>query len=242
MAKIRRLRNRRDLTKGVAALVAIDKSLKKIAKHADRLSISQAEEGFEALLEIVVSQQLSSAAADTIFARVKERVVPFDPETLLETDAEVLRAAGLSAPKQKHMRSIAARIVSGELDLVRLAEMHDDEAHAHLVETSGIGPWTAQVYLMSSLKRADVWPAGDVALQAAVTKALGLKKRPDIKAMIALGERWRPWRTVAARLFWTHYRVTLEVEKQKKLAAAAKKKDGVGKRNGAAPKKRRRAK
>jgi DNA-3-methyladenine glycosylase II len=227
------LRNRKDLKKGVAELVAIDRSLKTIAKHADRLSISQGEEGFEALLEIVVSQQLSSAAADTIFARVKERVVPFDPATLLATDAESLRAAGLSAPKQKHMRSIAARIVSGELDLVRLADMQDDDAHAHLIETSGIGPWTAQVYLMSSLQRADVWPAGDVALQAAVTKALGLRKRPTIKKMIALGERWRPWRTVAARLFWTHYRMTQEIEKQEKLAAAVKKKN---KKNGAARK------
>ena len=239
MARIRRLRNRRDLRKGVAELVAIDRSLKKIAKHADKLSIAQGEEGFEALLEIVVSQQLSSAAADTIFARVKERVVPFDPATLLATDTEVLRQAGLSAPKQKHMRSIASRIVSGELDLVRVADMHDDEAHAHLIETSGIGPWTAQVYLMSSLKRADVWPAGDVALQAAVTKALGLRKRPDIKQMIALGERWRPWRTVAARLFWTHYRVTLEIEKQKKLAAAAKKKNGAARTNRTAARKRR---
>ena len=229
MARIRRLRSRRDIKKGVAELVAIDRSLKKIARHADRLALPQGEEGFEALIEIVVSQQLSSAAADTIFARVKERVVPFDPPTLLAADSETLRAAGLSAPKQKHMRSIASRIVSGELDLVRVAEMHDDDAHAHLVETSGIGPWTAQVYLMSCLKRADVWPAGDVALQAAVTKALGLRKRPDIKKMIALGERFRPWRSVAARLFWTHYRVTLEIEKQKKLAAAARKKNGAAK-------------
>jgi DNA-3-methyladenine glycosylase II len=221
------LRTKRDLKKGVAELVAIDRSLKKIARHADKLAVPQGEEGFEALIEIIVSQQLSSAAADTIFGRVKARVVPFDPPTLLATDAESLRAAGLSAPKQKHMRSIATRILSGELDLARVAEMHDDDAHAHLIETSGIGPWTAQVYLMSSLKRADVWPAGDVSLQAAVTKALGLRKRPNIKKMIALGERWRPWRTVAARLFWTHYRVTRDVKKQKKLAAAAKKKNGA---------------
>lgn len=235
MARIRHLKSRRDLRKGVAGLLAIDRSLRKIARHADQLSISAADEGFEALLEIVVSQQLSSAAADTIFARVKARVVPLDPATLLATDTQLLREAGLSAPKQKHMRSIAARIVSGELDLVRVAGMPDDDAHAHLVETSGIGPWTAQVYLMSSLKRADVWPAGDVALQAAVTKALGLKKRPDIKAMIKLGERWRPWRTVAARLFWTHYRVTQELEKKKKLAKAAKKKKrGASRKRGRA--------
>ena len=230
MARIRRLRTKRDLKKGVAELVAIDRSLKAIAKHADKLAVPQGEGGFEALIEIIVSQQLSSAAADTIFGRVKARVVPFDPPTLLATDAESLRAAGLSAPKQKHMRSIATRILSGELDLAHVAEMHDDDAHAHLIETSGIGPWTAQVYLMSSLKRADVWPAGDVSLQAAVTKALGLRKRPNTKKMIALGERWRPWRTVAARLFWTHYRVTQEIEKQKKLAAAAKKKNGATKR------------
>src|SRR5262249_33864296 len=103
---------------------------------------------------------------------------------------------------------------SRELDLKAIAGMSDENAHEHLTETPGIGPWTADIYLMSYLGRADIWPAGDVALQTAVARALRLKARPDVEAMMEIGERWRPWRTVAARLFWTHYRVTREQEQK----------------------------
>ena len=160
--------------------------------------------GFEALMDIVVSQQLSIAAADTIFGRVKEKVVPFDPSTMLATAPETLRACGLSGPKQKHMKSIAGAILDGSLDLKRVRALHDDEARAHLTAIKGIGPWTADIYLMSSLGRADVWPVADVGLQAALTRVLGLRKRPNEKQMEKLSKTWRPWRTVVARLLWMH--------------------------------------
>jgi DNA-3-methyladenine glycosylase II len=186
------------------------------------------EEGFEALISIVVSQQLSVAAADTIFGRVKEKVSPFEPVQILATDAEVLRACGLSAPKQKHMKTIAAAIMEGSLDLKRIKSMQDEDARAHMTAVKGIGPWTADIYLMSSLGRADIWPVGDVGLQAAITRALGLRKRPNEKKMERLSQDWRPWRTVAARMFWIHEdgirREKKEAEAKAKAARAAKQK------------------
>ena len=172
-------------------------------------------------MAIVTSQQLSAAAADTIFGRLKAAVVPFEPATFLTKSDKALRACGLSAPKQRHMRSIAARIVAGSLDLDRIRRMSDEEAHAHLVETKGIGPWTAEIYLMFGLRRADIWPGGDLALQAAVAESLGLKKRPDAKAMARIGERYKPWRAVAARLFWRYAR--LKREEAKREGATSKK-------------------
>jgi len=166
--------------------------------------VQRRKHGFEALISIVVSQQLSTAAADTIFARVKQKVVPFEPSAVLAAGSETLRACGLSAPKQKHLKTIAAAILDGALDLKGVRRLTDDEARAHLTAVKGIGPWTADIYLMSSLGRADIWPVGDVALQAAIARALKLKKRPNEKAMEKLSKSWRPWRSIAARLFWIH--------------------------------------
>ncbi len=151
-----------------------------------------------------MNQQLSVAAADTIFGRLKEKVAPFTPEQVLAAEAEVLRACGLSGPKQKHMKSIASAIVEGSLDLKRLRTMHDEDARAHLTAVKGIGPWTADIYLMSTLGRADIWPVADVGLQAAIHRAFNLRKRPNEKQMEKLSKDWRPYRTVAARMFWIH--------------------------------------
>jgi DNA-3-methyladenine glycosylase II len=222
MPKPHRIASAGQLDAAVAALVAADRRLHPVLKRTGKPGfVPRRKHGFEALLSIVVSQQLSSAAADTIFARAKAKVTPFDPPTLLATDAATLRACGLSAPKQKHMKTIAAAILDGSLDLKRVRRLADDAARAHLTAIKGIGPWTADVYLMSSLGRADIWPVGDVALQAALARALGLRKRPNEKAMEKLSKIWRPWRTVAARLFWTHED---GLRREKREAMLAKKK------------------
>jgi DNA-3-methyladenine glycosylase II len=224
MAGAQRISNRRELDAAIAALAKSDRKLARIAERVGSLSLHRRKTGFSALAEIVVSQQLSAAAADTIFGRLSLCIVPFDPPTLLSTSEEVLRAAGLSAPKQRHLRAISARITGGMLDLARLSRLGDEEARAHMIETPGIGPWTAEIYLMSSLGRADIWPAGDIALVAAVTMSLGLKERPDTQAMARLGERYRPWRTIAARLFWADYRrAQLEARKRAALLGDAAK-------------------
>jgi DNA-3-methyladenine glycosylase II len=218
MAKPNRIATQAHLDQAVAALLAADQRLHDVAERVGALPFRRRrEEGFEALMSIITSQQLSIAAADTIFARLKKAVVPFTPEQVLAASAESLRACGLSAPKQKHMKTIAAAIMDGSLDLMRARSMHDDEAREHLTAVKGIGPWTADIYLMSSLGRADIWPVGDVGLQAAIARALKLRKRPNEKQMERLSRNWRPWRTVAARMFWIHED---NIRREKKLAGA----------------------
>jgi DNA-3-methyladenine glycosylase II len=227
MPKPHRISSAQQLDDAIKALIAADARLADvIARLKDKPKfVPRRRHGFEALVEIVVSQQLSVAAADTIFGRVREKVVPFDPATLLATQAEVLRACGLSAPKQRHMKSIASAILNGSLDLKRVRVLHDDDARAHLTAVKGIGPWTADIYLMSSLGRADIWPVGDVALQAAIARALKLRKRPNEKGMEKLSKNWKPWRTIAARLFWMHEDgIRKEKREAERLAKAAKKK------------------
>jgi DNA-3-methyladenine glycosylase II len=222
MPKPHRIASQGHLHVAIDALIAADKRFHPVVKRTGRPKfVPRRKHGFEALVDIVVSQQLSIAAADTIFGRVKEKVVPFDPPTLLATDAEVLRACGLSGPKQKHMKSIAAAILDGSLDLKRVRNMQDDDARAHLTAVKGIGPWTADIYLMSSLGRADIWPVGDVGLQAAITRALNLRKRPNEKQMEKLSRNWRPWRTVAARMFWMHEDSLRREKKQAEATAKA---------------------
>ncbi|HTO40664.1 MAG TPA: DNA-3-methyladenine glycosylase [Rhizomicrobium sp.] len=205
MPKPQRITTPRHLDAAITGLLAADARFHAVlARTGKPPHRHRRSEGFEALISIVVSQQLSTAAADTIFARLKQQITPFDPAAVLGADEAALRACGLSAPKQKHIKAIASAILEGTLDLAAIRTLGDDDARAHLTAIKGIGPWTADIYLMSSLARADIWPVGDVALQAAIARALKLRKRPDPKAMEKLSKRWRPWRTVAARLFWMH--------------------------------------
>lgn len=161
--------------------------------------------GFEGLVHVVVFQQISILAAQAIWQRTVAVFGAITPERLAAGSDEEYRAAGQSRPKIRTLRAVAAAVRDGSLDLDGLGRLDADAAEAALVKVSGIGPWTAQVYLLTCLGHGDAWPAGDVALQAAAGDALGLPARPDGAAMAALGERWRPHRAVAARLLWAHY-------------------------------------
>lgn len=161
--------------------------------------------GFEGLVHIVVFQQISLAAARTIWERTLGVFGAITPAVLAAASDEDFRAAGQSRPKIRTLRAIAAAVLDGALDFDAIGGLEADAAHAALVQVKGIGPWTADVYLLTCLGHPDAWPAGDVALQAAAGDVLGLATRPDAKVMAALGERWRPYRAVAARLLWAHY-------------------------------------
>jgi DNA-3-methyladenine glycosylase II len=154
----------------------------------------------------VVSQQLSTASAAAIWGRLEAAYDPFEPEAILRARAPRLARLGLSGPKIRALKEIALAIVSGKLALAGLGELAADDAHAALTAVHGIGPWTADIYLLSSLGHADAWPAGDLALQEAARRAFALAARPSAKDMVTLAERWRPWRAVAARILWTYYR------------------------------------
>ncbi len=168
-------------------------------------ALRRREPGFEGLASIIVAQQVSTASANAIFSRLKARLGPLEAAALLATEDAELKLCGLSAPKLRTLRAIAVAIVDGTLDLATLAVTEAEAAHQALIAIKGIGPWTADVFLLFCLGHADAWPAGDLALQEAARLALNLPARPTTKELMTLGERWRPLRGVAAHCLWSYY-------------------------------------
>jgi DNA-3-methyladenine glycosylase II len=161
--------------------------------------------GFGTLVHIILEQQVSLASALAAFRRLEAAVEPLEPQGFLVlSDAELL-AIGFSRQKARYARALASALVEGSLDLDALATTDDVGVRVALEAVPGIGPWTSTIYLLMVLGRPDVWPAGDIALATAVAEVNGLDHRPDATEMEALGEAWRPWRAVAARLFWHDY-------------------------------------
>jgi DNA-3-methyladenine glycosylase II len=194
-----------DVKRGLDELVAIDPYLEKIRGLAGEVPLRLSEPGFRSLASIVISQQVSRASADAIFGRLVRLVDPLTPRAVLAADERVFREAGLSRPKQRGLVAVAQAVADG-LDLHRLCTLEAQEAMALLTAVPGIGPWTAEVYLLFAAGHPDIFPARDVALQTAVGHALGIEPRPPEKALIAIAESWSPWRGIAARLFWAYYR------------------------------------
>jgi DNA-3-methyladenine glycosylase II len=178
--------------------------------------LRQGRQGFAGLAAIIVSQQVSVASADAIFGRLAAEIVPLDAPNLAAAGEDRLKACGLSRPKMRALRAAAEAIAGGRLDLEALGQVEPEQAHARLIAVHGIGPWTADLFLLSCLGHSDAWPAGDLALQEAARSALGLRERPDKAELESIGERWRPFRAVAARMLWTYYR---HVKARRGLAA-----------------------
>jgi len=170
-------------------------------------ALRKREPGFAGLARIVVGQQLSTASANAIWNRLSVAYDPFHHDSINRATAARLGKLGLSAAKIKTLKLLAKEIRSARLDLNALGEQDADTAHRALVALHGVGPWTADVYLLFCLGHSDAWPAGDLALQDAVRVGLGLEARPTTKEMIALAEVWRPFRGAAAHLWWAYYRV-----------------------------------
>jgi len=162
--------------------------------------------GFEGLARIVVGQQLSVASATAIWGRTAVTVTPFGAHALMATPDERLRAAGLSVGKVRTLRALASAVEAG-LDLEAMHDLSDEAVHEALTSVTGIGPWTADIYIMFCLGRADGFAPGDLALQIALQMATGGDSRPTSKELALFAERWRPWRGVAAHLLWAYYKV-----------------------------------
>ncbi len=196
------------LALAVAALVELDReTIAKLVEIGGPPPLRLREPGFAGLAAIIVSQQVSVASANAIFGRLEARIAPLDAATLLAAEDEALRSCGLSTSKMKTLRALAHEIAREGLDLAALAQLEALEAHAKLTKVHGVGPWTADIFLLFCLGHPDAFPAGDLALQEAARLALGLKKRPDAKRLTKIAERWRPYRGVAARMLWAYYRV-----------------------------------
>ena len=196
-----------DLDAGIAALLAADPRLVSLLEKAGRPSLRRREGGFAGLCQIVVSQQLSTASARAIWGRMATAFDPFHHDVLRRSRPDKLARLGLSKPKIRTMKALGTAVAKGQIDLAALAHMDADLAHEKLTALHGVGPWTADIYLLFCLGHADAWPAGDLALQEAARSAFKLRHRPDVKRMLKLAEPWRPWRGVAAHLLWNYYRV-----------------------------------
>jgi DNA-3-methyladenine glycosylase II len=190
----------------LARLTALDPDLARIEAEAGPLPWRTRPVGFPGLLQAIVAQQISSAAASAIWRRLAAVAGALTPEGLLALDDGALIGAGLSRPKVSHARSLALACVEGRLDFAALPLLADEAAVAALVAVRGLGPWTAEVYLLFAEQRLDVFPAGDVALQAAAASIKRLPARPDARALRLLAEGWAPHRALAARLLWHHWR------------------------------------
>jgi len=195
-----------DIAAGLDALVAADPRLAEVAVVAGTLPLRRRPGGFAGIAAIVVSQQLSTASASAIWGRLATAYDPFTAQRLIKARADRLARLGLSRPKIRALKEIARAIADGVLDCEALPDMPVDTAHQALCAVHGIGPWTADIYLLFCLGHPDAWPAGDLALQEAARLAFRLPERPNVKQIIALAEPWRPWRAVAARLLWAYYR------------------------------------
>jgi len=195
-----------DLDTALARLIETDPRLARIHAVAGRPPLRRRAAGFEGLAAIVVAQQLSTASAGAIWARLAAALDPIDHASVARARPDKLRRMGLSAGKVRTFKAMAKAVGKGTLDLDALSERSADDAHNALTQVHGIGPWTADIYLLSCLGHADAWPAGDLALQEACRLALSLRARPTTKEMGPLAEIWRPFRGVAARLLWTYYR------------------------------------
>lgn len=216
------LHTQEDLQDGLAQLIAADPRLAPVATKAGAFGLRRREAGFAGLCAIVCGQQLSTASAAAIRTRLFNAFDPFHHDTVRKARTDKLKRLGLSAPKIKAIREIGKAVARGQIDLTAVGEMDADDAHAALTALHGVGPWTADIYLLFCLGHADAFPAGDLAVQESARIAFNLRKRPDAKALVKMAEAWRPWRGVAAHLLWAYYHVVKKRDVVPIEATAAK--------------------
>jgi DNA-3-methyladenine glycosylase II len=199
------VRTKSSIRKAVKALAEREKAFAGVVDKHGIPEPRSSEPGTHTLLRTIVGQQVSVAAARSMWSKLEAAFgSPPDLNLLLAATDEDLRAAGISRQKAGYIRSLAELVISGELDLHALPE-DNEEAIAHLIRIKGIGRWSAEIYLLFAEGRADVWPAGDLAVQIEIGRLLGMKDKPSEKQLREIGERWRPHRGAAAILAWHSY-------------------------------------
>jgi len=194
-----------NLKKAMRHLAKVDPDFARAIKEVGHPELRVVPSGFGGLMRSIVGQQVSVHAARAIWLRLEALIPTGDPADFLKLTDEQLRAVGLSNSKMKYGRSLASDIVEGRIDFAKLAELDDTAAVAMLTQAKGIGPWTAEIYLMFAHGRPDIMPGLDLGLVIAAQHLKSLRKRPDAKRLLKIAEAWRPWRSAAALLLW-HYR------------------------------------
>lgn len=198
------IRSEADILAAVPLLIELEPAFAPVAEIAGAIPLRHRPPGYEGLAHIVVSQMVSRASANAIWARLEAMTGTVAPEAILARSADELRSVGLSGAKETTLRGLAQACRSG-LDLEGMAFCDAGEAMAALTSIKGIGPWTAEVFLLFCTGHPDIFPTGDVALQSAAAHAFGLAERPKSRELQKLAERWQPLRSIAARLLWAYY-------------------------------------
>ena len=197
--------SRARLLDGVEALSAADPDLAAVVARFGPPPLWARRPGFATLVQIVLEQQVSLASGRATFGRLRDAWGEVTAERFATLTTAQIRSAGVTRQKTSYCLGIARQIVDGRLDLRRLGRADDHAARRRLVEIRGIGPWTADIYLLMALGRPDIWPDGDLALATAAQQVKRLRRRPDTARLRRLATSWAPWRAVAARILWHHY-------------------------------------
>lgn len=197
--------NHLTLLEGVRELAKRDKNLSRIVSIYGPPPLWEREEGFHTLIHIILEQQVSLASAQAAYNRLAEAINPLTPENFLTLSDTKLRAIGFSRQKTTYSRELANAILKGRLDIAHLQDLDDQLARDQLMKVKGIGPWTADIYLLMALRRPDIWPRGDLALEVAIQQVKGWSRRPTSEETSKMSAAWQPWRSVAARLLWHFY-------------------------------------
>lgn len=227
-----RIETAADIAAALDALCAADRRLAAVRAAVPLVPLRRRPPGLDGLLRIVVGQQLSTRAANAIWTRLETRVGTITPAAILALGDDECRMIGLSRSKIVTFRGIAAAVAAGRLDLERIADGSANEALVALRRLPGVGPWTANIYMMFCAGHPDIFPIGDLALQRAVAAALALETTPAPDALAAIAARWSPHRATAARLFWAYYAVRREARAAVRAAAGPR---GASGRDGAQP-------
>lgn len=185
------------------ALAARDRHLASIYRAHGKPPMWARRPGFPTLLRIILEQQVSLISARAMFARLKSNVDPFTAERFIEFGEADLRLLGVTRQKAHYCVQVAQAFTNGDLKFI--GRMNDEDAHSTLLRIKGVGPWTANIYLLMALRRPDIWPDGDIALASAFGKIRGMKTRPTFIQLARFADRWRPYRSVAARMLWQYY-------------------------------------
>jgi DNA-3-methyladenine glycosylase II len=188
----------------VDALVSVDPDLARVVSAFGHPPLWERPPGFPTLVYIVLEQQVSLASARAAFERLAS-AGPVTPDSFLRFSDQELLALGFSRQKASYCRGLASALASAELNLAAIDELDDQQARATLLQLKGIGPWTADIYLLMALLRPNIWPMGDLGLLQALQEVKELDHRPTAVEALAIAESWQPWRAVAARILWHWY-------------------------------------
>ena len=207
------------LAEGVAELARRDPHLAAVVARHGAPPLWDRAPGFQTLVQIILEQQISLSAGRAAYARLERLAGSVTPERVANLDLADMRAAGLTRQKSGYIKELAQAIVAGAFDPETLAGLDDDEARAELIKLRGVGAWTANIYLLMALGRADIWPSGDLALVAAMREVKRLRSAPNDDRIARITRAWSPWRAVAARVLWHHY---LSTPRSRATVSAAK--------------------